>query len=506
MRSQDYHTATNHTPWSVRQGPHGLDWANQPRPYKLYRQVASLPGPADLPRSSVPALAAVAGMPPVADEVTPDLGTLMAVLQYSAGVTRRLRWGGEVMQFRAAACTGALYHIELYAVCGDLPGLAAGVYHFAVPNMALNRLRQGDYRATLVAATGDEPGVALAPVTLIYTSVFWRNAWKYRDRAYRHAFWDSGTILANTLALAAAHRLPARVVTGFVDADVNRLIDVDGDSEAAIALVPLGRAPGVPPSPAPPVEPLGLETVPYSRREVPYPLIAAAHHASALATPAEVQSWRTPFPPSSHPEEGPKRPGIPLRPLADEALPSDPIETVIARRGSTRRFTREPISFATLSTMLAYAMRGVPADFLVPGASLNAPYLIVNGVDGLASGTYIYHRGHAALEELATGGFREQAGFLALEQNLAADAAVNVYFLTDLGTVLEQFGDRGYRAAQLDAAITAGRLYLCAYALGLGATGLTFYDTEVIRFFSPHAAGRSVMFLLALGVPDRRRA
>jgi nitroreductase len=81
-----------------------------------------------------------------------------------------------------------------------------------------------------------------------------------------------------------------------------------------------------------------------------------------------------------------------------------------------------------------------------------------------------------------------------------------VYFLADLDPILERLGNRGYRAAQLDASITAGRLYLATYALGLGATGLTFFDDDVTRFLSPHAAGKSVMFLIAIGTPVRRAA
>ena len=69
--------------------------------------------------------------------------------------------------------------------------------------------------------------------------------------------------------------------------------------------------------------------------------------------------------------------------------------------------------------------------------------------------------------------------------------------------VLGRFGNRGYRAAQLAGGIAAGRMYIAAYAQGFGATGLTFFDDEVVDFFSPHAAGKSVMFLVALGYPDR---
>ena len=94
---------------------------------------------------------------------------------------------------------------------------------------------------------------------------------------------------------------------------------------------------------------------------------------------------------------------------------------------------------------------------------------------------------------------------MGLGQALAADASVNVYFLSDLEAIFYRFGNRGYRAAQLEASITAGRIYLGAYALRLGATGLTFYDDEVTDFFSPHAEGKSAMFLVAVGRRARRR-
>ncbi|MFQ5693679.1 MAG: nitroreductase family protein, partial [Nitrospinota bacterium] len=96
-------------------------------------------------------------------------------------------------------------------------------------------------------------------------------------------------------------------------------------------------------------------------------------------------------------------------------------------------------------------------------------------------------------------------GFLGLGQELPADASVNVYFLADLDPVLRRFGNRGYRAAQLEAGILGGRFYLAAYAQGFGASGLTFFDDDVTAFFSPHAEGKSVMFLVALGRPLRKR-
>jgi SagB-type dehydrogenase family enzyme len=181
-------------------------------------------------------------------------------------------------------------------------------------------------------------------------------------------------------------------------------------------------------------------------------------------------------------------------------MPRDPIEQVILRRGSSRRFARTPISLPQLSTMLYRATRGVPADFLDPmGTQLNHLYLIVNAVDGVEPGAYVFHRDSGLLECLKQGNFREQAGYLGLEQRLPGDAAVDIFFLADLHPVLQRFGNRGYRAVQLEAGILGGKLYLGAYAQRLGATGLTFYDDDVIRFFSPHAEGKSAVFLVAVG-------
>ena len=87
---------------------------------------------------------------------------------------------------------------------------------------------------------------------------------------------------------------------------------------------------------------------------------------------------------------------------------------------------------------------------------------------------------------------------------LAGEASVNFYYLTDLNRVVDRFGDRGYRAAQLEGGILGGKVYLAAYALGCGATGLTFLDDDVTDFFSPDAAGKAVMFLIAVGRPARR--
>jgi SagB-type dehydrogenase family enzyme len=160
---------------------------------------------------------------------------------------------------------------------------------------------------------------------------------------------------------------------------------------------------------------------------------------------------------------------------------------------------------AQLATILDCATRGLPADFLEPsGAQLNDLYLIVHSVQGLKPGAYFFGREQSALELLKEGGFRAEAYHLGLEQELPADACVDIFFLADLKHILERYGNRGYRAVQLEAGAIGGRIYLGAYAQHLGASGLTFFDDDVTNFFSPHAKDKSAIFLLAIGKPLKR--
>src|SRR5207248_1919091 len=162
------------------------------------------------------------------------------LLYFSAGITRRRAYPGGEIDFRAAACTGALYEIELYLACGTLPDLEAGLYHFAPANFALRKLRTGDHRGVLIEAAAAEPSTTHAPVVIICTG-YWRNAWKYQARTYRHFGWDCGTLLANLLAMSTALEVPATIVCGFVDAEVNRLLDVDAEREVAYSLASIGH-------------------------------------------------------------------------------------------------------------------------------------------------------------------------------------------------------------------------------------------------------------------------
>ncbi|MDP9266388.1 MAG: SagB family peptide dehydrogenase [Chloroflexota bacterium] len=453
---RDYHESTKHSPASLAQSAHRLDWSNKPLPFKIYNSPDGISLPDDLAR----------------------------LCRYSNGV---LRWrrgpSGERYGFRAAPCTGALYHVELYLAAAERNDLAAGLYHYGAHDHRLRPLRHGDVRGALLRAGGAFAPLASAPLIVVLTSTFWRNAWKYRERAYRHVYWDGGVILANLLALLGETAGSASIVMGFVDDDVNRLVGADGTREAAFALVAIGSG-AAPPHETPQFDDLALPTEPLSPREVRYRAIEEAHGASSLASADDVVAWRT------------RADAISDTPAAPLAAPA--IEEVIHRRRSARRFSYGTIVREQLERAIAVAREPVPGDAFA--ADLVEPFVIVNAVEGLARGTY-----GPNLRPIQQGDFRRAAGELALGQELGASAAADVYFLSDLDAVLERFGNRGYRVAQIAGGIAGGRLELAATAMGLGTTGLTFFDDEVTRFFEPAAAGRQIMYLAAIGERAGRR-
>jgi len=294
-------------------------------------------------------------------------------------------------------------------------------------------------------------------------------------------------VLANLLAVAEAHGLRPELRSAFLDAEVNALLGVDGRREAAVAVVAvvaLGTGPASA-GEAAAVTPLALATEPLSRAEIEFPLIWQTHAATSLDSCDDVRSWRE----RARAEE--RDPGP--RPFPDALA----LEPSIERRGSTRRFAAEAPALEQVLGIIGAAKGSRRSDH-ARASALVRPLLIVNRVEGLAPG--VYSTGTAGEPVLQKpGDFAMEAAHLALDQPAAASAAVNVYFAADLDEVTGALGGRGYRAAQLEAGIRTGQVYLAATALGLRATGLTFYDDEVARFLGIDPAGTAVLMLAAFG-------
>ncbi len=326
----DYHEATKHSEASLMNSRHYLDFDNKPIPFKIYLELPSISLPGNFPTPEVNALSCISGI--LSQRSREDMKGLMTtttaksmdttnnadatrtvstrdfsienlaeILFFSAGITRELKYPSGKYYMRAASATGALYPIELYVVCDDISDdLVAGVYHFSPADFSLTRIREGRYKGYLAAATANNQDIVNSAISIIFTSFAWRNAWKYHARSYRHWFWDSGVIAANLLATAYATDVPSRLIMGFLDDNVNRLLGLEDQKEATVAIAAIGR--GDPKDtirsshqesniakilhpPIPKIRPLS------KRGEIDYPEIWQLNSASKLTSKEEIEEW-----------------------------------------------------------------------------------------------------------------------------------------------------------------------------------------------------------------------
>ena len=494
-----------------------INLENKPPLYKVYPELRAIrmPDVAAAPGPDAPTLAAIRNDAGSGDgDGTLTLEKLTSILYHSAAVIRRRQLRDGEVHYRAAASAGALYPTEIYVVCGDLEGLRAGVYHFNPLSCTLARLRNADLRRWVAGATVDHGAY---PASLVFTTVFWRSAWKYRERGYRYCFWDLGTMAANLLATANAESVPVGLKFGFVDRLLTGYIGNDGVTEAPTLVAALGSPDGaLPDGPGDVPGMLPQESNDLTAGAIDYPMSRELHAASVLRTGEDASAWNDAVMRHAGSErdelDGTGDNFRPLKSGTDGAfdgsvdlssLPSTALGECIRFRGSTRRFAREAIPWESFRAVLDAAGRGINAPGLDSGVGgYLGMYLIVSAVDGLEPGAYYYNPFYNGLRLLQAGDFREMAGHLGFEQALPADAGAVAFLTADLGRIDRDLGARGYRMAQTLAGIVGGRLYLGMHAVGLGATGLTFFDDSVTEFFSPHAAGQSPLFVVPMGVPD----
>jgi SagB-type dehydrogenase family enzyme len=509
--SREFHESTKHSEVSIQTPGHRLDFGNKPHPFKFYSKLPPIPLPAVFPKPDAGTLIAISRIESVGNLLSEINITVIAeILFFTAGVTRALQYDTDTIFMRAASATGALYPIELYLVCEDISGLRAGVYHFSPGDFSLTLLREGDYRLHLSEAAGNDTGIQTSPVVIVFSSIAWRNAWKYRERSYRHWFWDSGVMAANLLATVNSIGLQINFNMGFIDDVVNKLVCVKNRQEAVIALAPIGvglskkntsnsnkeegRAE---------ITMLNHETLPLSEKDqVEYPMIWKIHEASNLQSKDEVRKWIDvdKIIKENSIIQASKLNSIPLLPV--NYFNDPPLSDIILLRGSSRRFARKPISFAQLCNILHSSTVGLPLDFTKRGkVGITDTYFIANDVEGLPQGSYYFNRNSKSLDLLKRDVHRDVSGYLCLWQSLFSDASIVFFLMTPLAQVIFSYGNRGYRAAQFEAGMIAGKIYLAAYAQGIGASGSTFFDDAVTEFFSPHATDKSTMIAMGVGVP-----
>ena len=332
---------------------------------------------------------------------------------------------------RAAGSAGARFPYELYVAARD------GVHWYDPVNHALVQI-------------GPRPGDGAT--TLILTGVPWRTGWRYSERGLRHIYWDAGTVLAQTLGLAA--ELAPRLYTRFPDEQVTRLVGADGTHEFPLALVTLGAGePAI--EPYGPAEPGAIDT----REPLEFPLVTLAQHAG------DADALGAPWPPAPPPPDD-----------------LDAVSCAAARPASWMRARRSAATSSRPASTSGCATRRRPSSSPSTASTTSSRA----STAGLTSQT-----------PLRAGPLRDELFRVCMEQDLGRDAAFVVMAAADL----DRLDDHGYREAQLGAGLVNGRLHLAAFSLGIGASGMTFYDSEIAGLLGEPLAG---LLFTCVGVPAYR--
>jgi SagB-type dehydrogenase family enzyme len=486
MTWREYHESTKHTAESLRRDPHFLDWDNMPDPFRHYEGMPLLDLPADPPAPEIPAMEVLQGR--TGDALAVDGAAFLSqLLFYSAAISasKRVPSTGGKYALRVNPSSGNLHPTEFHFITRDLQDWPNGLYHYRPSSHMAEQRALGRY---------DLAG-GRAPVTFVLTSIAWREAWKYRDRAYRYCLHDVGHAW-QALALAArAMGCKSHAIGHFPDDEVARALGLNEDEWPMLLVELHGPLPLRDPDAGASVW-FGGQANRLSEEIIGYPLIESIHAATKLDTGA-----------------GPiAQAGPPAARSGEIALPP-PCKSargfgVVAR---TRRSALDfhggdpTISLAELSAILNAAKQPLHADF--GGGRFVQLYLYVHRIAGLEPGLYRHWSDGDELERLLPGDQRVAAAGLSLGQDLAGNACVAFSMIGDLDRAARAHGDRGYRYVHFEAGAIGHRMYLAAEAAGLGATGIgAFFDDSVNGYLNLSAEQGQVVYHFAIGypVPDSR--
>jgi SagB-type dehydrogenase family enzyme len=489
MTWREYHEFTKHSVDSLRRAQRVLEWSNMPNPFRHYEGVPLLDLPADPPSPQSPAIEVLRGR--TGNTLARDGAAFLSELMfYSASVSacKRVASTGNTYALRVNPSSGNLHPTEFHFCTRGLVEWPDGLYHYRASSHMAEQRGIGDFGGKLTD-TAD-------PLVFVLTSIAWREAWKYQERAYRYCLHDIGHAWQALTLAARALGCESSAFGHFADDKVSESCLLNED-EWPMLVVTL-HGPSLPLRMVDPVETIlwGGKPNRLSDQQVSYPLIEKIHEATKVHGEATIPSF------SQSKQNGHGE--IKLPPSINKDCMFG--EVVRARRSALDfRGGAESISLSELATLLAVLGEPLFADF----ATLRFVqlYLYVHRVEGLAPGVYRYWPDHAELEKIKLGDQRLVAATLSLGQDLAANACVAFSMVGDFENAARGYGDRGYRYVHFEAGAIGQRMYLAAEALGFRATGIgAFFDDEVGRYLNLNSEQGQVVYHFAVGhsVPDSR--
>ena len=487
-----YHERSKHRLDRYAAGPSGLDWDDQPEPFRWF---------SGAPRIELPFTADSVATPysllSTASAVAPrslDLDGLSALLERSLGLAAWKQYGPDRWALRCNPSSGNLHPTEAYVVTDGLPGLSAGVFHYLSRDHVLEQRcapGAGVLSARLPAQT----------LLIGLSSIHWREAWKYGERAYRYCQLDAGHAIAALRYAAAALGWSLRQLDAWGDADIARMLGLarEQDFEAAEREVPdvllLVQADGTAPEPSPDDLNDALRTAPWQGRAN----CLSKGHFERWPVIDEVSEA------CSKPRSAPV--AVPMAALPEplDSACEEPAMELFRRRRSAQRFdAATAISAAQFFRMLDMLL---PRDGVAPWDSLPGeprihPVFFIHRVEGLRPGLYVMPRrsgaeavlrgglrreafawqpvegcpAHLPLSSLVLANSRRVAATLSCHQAIAADSAFAVAMLAEFDSTLDR-APWDYRQLYREAGMLGQVLYLEAEAAGVQGTGIgCFFD------------------------------
>ncbi len=215
------------------------DWANRPATFKRYPDACLLTLEPPAQDGGMPLNEALAARRSVRKYAPGQVtaAQLSQLLWASQGIVRR----GRSVALRTAPSAGALYPIETYVVAHAVSGVPQGLYHYAVDQHLLEQLALGDLRQQTGQAALDQGMASDADLVLIWTAVFERTTWKYKQRGYRYVYLDAGHVAQNTALAAVSLGLSSCQIAALYDDEVNALLGVDGERESVVYMTSIGK-------------------------------------------------------------------------------------------------------------------------------------------------------------------------------------------------------------------------------------------------------------------------
>ena len=240
MNNNDGERFQNSTKYSRQSlGGGGLDWSKKPETYKEYPESEKIQLPSFESTQEENFSAVIQKRRSIRDysDELLSLTELSYLLRATQGITAKISG----YEFRASPSAGALYPVETYLLINKVEKVDSGIYHYGVKNHCLELLKKGDFAEEAASGALGQDMVACAQVAFIWTAVFERSKWKYRQRAYRYVYLDAGHIAAHLSLAAVSLGLGSCQIAAFFDDEINALVGVDGQDESVIYMSVAGK-------------------------------------------------------------------------------------------------------------------------------------------------------------------------------------------------------------------------------------------------------------------------